>query len=36
MYDRSAALAQRARAEVAELLELVNTAHPQWVSLSPA
>jgi hypothetical protein len=33
MYDRSAVLAQRARAEVAELLELVNTAHPQWVSI---
>lgn len=31
MYERSAALAQRARTEVAELLDLVNTAHPQWV-----
>jgi hypothetical protein len=32
MYERSATLANRARAEVADLLDVVNTAHPQWVS----
>lgn len=31
IFDRSALLAQRARVEVAELLDVVNTGHPQWV-----